>query len=484
MDKKPFLSIAVSTKVARLNKHIIQELKNASYEIILMRDKKNSSVVKMANQAALKAHGEYIFFSNHGVPIKSYHLKNTIEHAEKPGVGAVTCGKKGDKFIVISRTAMSKTGLFNEKYSSFSLACQDYGSRLKKKGYKYLYLNRPLDKLKPALNKNASFSRAVSPFKNSHFLRSGMIIASERSNKQIRALVRLSDFEMFSVDRIGKKIWKSLGERKNTLRLSRNRVEQYINEFVEQKLIIHTPPIKTADPIVSVMMAAYNSECWIGEAIESVLAQTFRRFELIVIDDGSTDKTAQVVQEYASHPQIRFFRNPKQLGIAATRNRILSLSHGKYIAICDSDDVLRSTLLERFVEILESRPKIGWVYADFLTINELGQRLNIIPALPMDGYREFQRNVVCHGGSLIRRQLMLDVGGYNETLMTSEDYDLAMKISERAEMHALTGEIYYLWRHHPESISQNSSVNPWLKKDIRRVISSAIRRRQKLPKDT
>ena len=92
-------------------------------------------------------------------------------------------------------------------------------------------------------------------------------------------------------------------------------------------------------PLVSIIMPAFNREKFIAEAIKSVLAQSFTNYELIVIDDGSTDRTLSVTNQFKSDPRIKLVKNEKNLGIASTRNKALQMARGVYIAPLDSDDV-------------------------------------------------------------------------------------------------------------------------------------------------
>ena len=93
-------------------------------------------------------------------------------------------------------------------------------------------------------------------------------------------------------------------------------------------------------PVVSVVIPTFNRQAFIGEAIESVQKQTFSDWEMLIVDDASTDNTESIVKEYVQKdPRIKYYKNEKNLGIAKTRNKCLELSQGKYIAPLDSDDI-------------------------------------------------------------------------------------------------------------------------------------------------
>ena len=101
---------------------------------------------------------------------------------------------------------------------------------------------------------------------------------------------------------------------------------------------------------VSVIIGVYNSEKYIEETIRSVLNQTYKNFELIVIDDGSTDKSFEIVAKLAEKDKrIKFLKNDRNLGVSATRNRLIDIAKGEYVAIMDSDDISLPERLEKQV---------------------------------------------------------------------------------------------------------------------------------------
>ncbi len=437
--------------------------------------------------------------------------------------------------ILLPRAVIYRTGLFDERFF-FGLEDDDFSLRLRLAGYKLLGLEsvfvyhqgggsihiqkrrrlvqeskrRFLNKWRKFMGKKFLNVKAVHTAVDRKLRRisapslptSAVLRSVQRpmragltvhalNNHGSMALTRLSDFEMFSPDPLGWKIWNLLDgsismekivhclsrHSSKTRKVLSDEVRSRIETFVTHGLALWMRPSKSRQPLVSVMMAAHNADRWIAEAIESVLAQTFHNFELVIIDDASTDRTFQIASRYAWHPQLRLIQNPRQLGIAATRNRILALARGKYVAVCDADDVMRSTLLKRFTGFMETHSEVGWVYSDRLRIDAGGRPIGISQALPVNGHRELRHNIVFHGGALIRRRLMLQAGGYDESLCTVEDYDLALKIAERARLFALPDETHYLWRRYAESTSQR---NPWAKKDTRRAVANALLRRKKI----
>ena len=114
------------------------------------------------------------------------------------------------------------------------------------------------------------------------------------------------------------------------------------------------------NPKVSVILTSYNKEAYIGKAIESVLAQTFKDFELIIADDGSSDNSLALINKYAEKDErIRVYYFEKNKGIPSAHNMAISMSNGKYIAMIDCDDFWEKNKLEKQVGFLEDNPEYG-----------------------------------------------------------------------------------------------------------------------------
>ena len=130
-------------------------------------------------------------------------------------------------------------------------------------------------------------------------------------------------------------------------------------------------------PLVSIVMPAYNSQSYIRSAIDSVLAQTFKGWELLVIDDSSIDNTAEYVRAYSDR-RIRYLKNAQNLGVAETRNKAIEIARGKYIAFLDSDDVWLPYKLAAQVELLEQGAVI--CYGSYARMSSDGRLLNKVIA--------------------------------------------------------------------------------------------------------
>jgi glycosyltransferase involved in cell wall biosynthesis len=206
-------------------------------------------------------------------------------------------------------------------------------------------------------------------------------------------------------------------------------------------------------PRITVLMPAYNRERYIRDAIESVLAQTRTDFELLIVDDGSTDGTAARVASYRD-PRIRLLRNPQNLGIPATRNRGISEARGEFIAMLDSDDIAHPRRLEKQVAFLERRPRHALVGSWFRYIDDEGrpQRIGRRPT----GSRRLRARLLFIGcfrnTTVMVRRGALEHFHYREEYQVCEDLDLWTRVSLAHESANLP-EILTSYRLHDDAIT-------------------------------
>lgn len=129
-------------------------------------------------------------------------------------------------------------------------------------------------------------------------------------------------------------------------------------------------------PLVSVIMPAYNAEKYIEEAIRSVLSQTYTNWKLLILDDGSTDRTAELAERFANaDTRIRLLRNPQNMGVAQTRNRGFDMANGDWAALLDSDDVWHSDKLEKQLATAE-RSGADMIYCSYSMMDADGRRIS------------------------------------------------------------------------------------------------------------
>jgi glycosyltransferase involved in cell wall biosynthesis len=188
-------------------------------------------------------------------------------------------------------------------------------------------------------------------------------------------------------------------------------------------------------PRVSIVMATYNYAQYLSEAIESVLAQTFEDWELLVIDDGSTDGTAELLESYAADTRIRIIASDN-LGQPRAKNLGIRLSRASLIAFLDGDDRWRRNKLARQLEEIESNPTIGVLATARQLIDPDGNPIAIQQAQKLDknSLEMFlERNPLCFSSVLIRKELLESFGLFDPRYPVAIDYDLWLRLAERTE---------------------------------------------------
>ncbi|MGE0636652.1 MAG: glycosyltransferase family 2 protein [Bacteroidia bacterium] len=214
----------------------------------------------------------------------------------------------------------------------------------------------------------------------------------------------------------------------------------------------------TKEPLVSINMAAYNAGNYIAEAIQSVLSQTYQNWELIIINDCSSDNTAAKIAEFTD-PRIKVFHNDLNEGIVYTRNRALHYSTGKYISVLDADDVYLPEKLSVQVDFLENHQNYGLVGSAFRFIDENSKQISdvkcwyakaeFLPAILLFN------NYFVHSSTLFLTSLAKDllyrplVRGYSPC----EDYRLITEIAQTHKVYIINKELVH-YRQHSVSISK------------------------------
>lgn len=190
-------------------------------------------------------------------------------------------------------------------------------------------------------------------------------------------------------------------------------------------------------PTVSVIIPTYNRAALIGKAISSVLVQTYKDFELIVVDDGSSDETVDVITSFRDE-RIVFLRQENR-GRSAARNRAIAVSRGRYVAFLDSDDEYLDHKLEQQVAYMDAHPAIGMVYTSAHCIDEQGQLLrhSYVASVAGNIYKEiafFQPVTITLPTVMVRREVLSEVGLFDEAMERFEDTDLWRRIAKKFQV--------------------------------------------------
>jgi glycosyltransferase involved in cell wall biosynthesis len=208
------------------------------------------------------------------------------------------------------------------------------------------------------------------------------------------------------------------------------------------------------NPKVTVLIAVYNGERFLREALDSVLAQTFTDFELLVVNDGSTDETATILESY-SDGRIRIITNRRNIGVVGSLRRGLNYARGEYIARIDADDIALPERLEKQVEYLDLHPEVGMVSSRCLVIDGDGRLVSSSSAqTPEEIYYLLAFHDPIYNPTVtFRKALVLSLGGYgDDSVNRVEDYDLWVRISRRAKIVELD-EILAQYRIHSANLT-------------------------------
>lgn len=205
---------------------------------------------------------------------------------------------------------------------------------------------------------------------------------------------------------------------------------------------------------VTVLMSVYNGERYLKKAIDSILNQTFRDFEFLIINDGSSDSSAEILKGY-NDPRIKVIDNKKNMGLTRSLNKGLRLARGEYMAREDANDISLPRRLEKQIAFLNSKPEYGlvgcWNYMIgtnkkikdkvlfFTDHNDIVQTLLLA-------------NHFVHSSVMFRKECIKKLGGYNEDLKFAQDYDLWLRIAEHYKVANLKEFLHY-WRYEKHGIS-------------------------------
>ena len=213
---------------------------------------------------------------------------------------------------------------------------------------------------------------------------------------------------------------------------------------------------KSKTSLVSVIMPAFNAEKYIGEAIDSILAQTYKHFELIIINDGSVDKTSEIVSSYYDK-RIKYIDNETNRGIPKSSNNAIRYSKGKYIALLDDDDIAAKDRFEIQVQYLEKKPEVAVCGSYYEVFNENSSRIMRQPLMPKQiKARLFFENPMGNPTVMMINQIFKkDHLYYDEALKISSDFDLWCKVSHKYDMANLPF-VLTKYRDHSSQYSNNT----------------------------
>ena len=228
-------------------------------------------------------------------------------------------------------------------------------------------------------------------------------------------------------------------------------INQSYNEK-EAKYNIKWNRIMSKSPEISVLMPVFNAERYLKSAIDSILNQTFQDFEFVIINDGSTDSSEEVILSY-NDSRINYYKNAENIGLIATLNKGMGLCNGRFVARMDADDISLPKRLQKQWDFLNKHPEIVMVGSDVEMIDVQNQRIKDVQFCPVHLLKTqlFFGNTFAHPSILIRKDILSEFS-YNSDYIYAEDYFLWSQIAFKYPVANLP-EILIKYRVHQESVS-------------------------------
>ncbi len=213
-------------------------------------------------------------------------------------------------------------------------------------------------------------------------------------------------------------------------------------------------------PRISVLLSCYNGSSWLSQAIESILNQTLGNFEFIIVDDGSTDNSLEIIKGYAQQDSRIVVLVKKNTGLADSLNKGIEIARGDWIARIDADDISEPLRLSKQLIIAESKQNILFVGSGLFAIDETGSILKTYH-YPIC-HRLLVRNLCTtlkfppHSSAFYRTDVVRAIGGYRPRIKRSQDWDLWLRLSQFGQL-ACASEALVKVRQHPQQISNDDS---------------------------
>jgi glycosyltransferase involved in cell wall biosynthesis len=226
-------------------------------------------------------------------------------------------------------------------------------------------------------------------------------------------------------------------------------------------------------PRVSVIIPTYNRAALVKEAVSSVLAQTLPDFELLVVDDASTDGTREALAAFGG--KIRVLSRPSRGGVAAARNTGIAAAQGEWLAFLDSDDLWLPQKLARQMAFMKANPELLLSQTEEIWVRR-GARVNPPRTHAKEGGRIFLRSLerclVSPSAVILHRRLFDAHGGFDEALPAAEDYDLWLRLSWRYEVGLVPEPLIIKRGGHPDQLSRQWGLDRWRIRALEKILAA------------
>lgn len=217
---------------------------------------------------------------------------------------------------------------------------------------------------------------------------------------------------------------------------------------------------------VSIIVTAHNYAKYLPKALDSVLQQNYQDFEIVVVNDGSTDDTEDVLASYMDNANLRAI-TLEEVGLAAACNRGIEASSGDYIVRLDADDWFDENLVLVLATYLDRHRNVGLVFPDYFTVDAHGQLIQTVRRAKANEEVELLDRPCLAAGAMYRRSCYQDIGGYNESLRYQDDYDFWIKFIEKFQVRNISLPLMY-YRQHGSSMSRNWGARMQARRMVKR----------------
>lgn len=207
------------------------------------------------------------------------------------------------------------------------------------------------------------------------------------------------------------------------------------------------------EPLVTIYITNYNYEKYLKQAIESVLSQTYQSIELLIIDDGSTDNSRDIIEQYSNYEKVQVVYQTNK-GLNITNNIALRLAHGKYIMRLDADDYLAYDAVAQMVAIMENDDNLGLIFPDYYLVNEDGTVTEQIIRHDFDNEVSLLDQPAHGACTMIRTEFLRNTGGYNENYNCQDGYELWIKFTLNYPVKNINKPLFY-YRQHGHNLTSN-----------------------------
>ena len=206
--------------------------------------------------------------------------------------------------------------------------------------------------------------------------------------------------------------------------------------------------------MVTVYITNFNYSDYIEKSISSVLSQSYKNIEIIIVDDNSKDGSKELLKKYIKHPKIKIIFNKKNLGLLKSSNIAIKASSAKYIMRLDADDFLDKRIIEIFIKKINTKPNIAMVYSDYYEIDVVGKKLGKIKQISLNTKKSIKDRPILAACCLFKKEALFSVNLYDESFTRQDGYDIWYKLFENYNFEYVPKYLFF-YRKHQKSLTKN-----------------------------